>query len=343
MSDASAPALDVANNPPLYELIYQVLRDHLAEDKFPEGLVIGEANIARAFNTSRMPASAALKRLVDDGLLIEFSGRGCLVPGAGPLKPVRLELREAGLELPDAVRSGLEIRNRPVRLYPEVEHSVAACLAHGRFLINESALADHYGVSRAIAHDVMTRLERTGLISQDSNQRWYAGPLTPDRLRDHFEMRWTLEPVALCQAAELIEPADFARRRRHAEALGEQLEKRGLLPGDRLEAYERELHIDVVHRCTNDELRMAIHRNQLPLIATHSTFHDYQSAAEITTMAAEHAAIFDHLAKGEVAIAASALRDHLRRSLEPNIDLLHRLGPLDESDRPPYLVPVSGS
>ena len=34
---------------PLYETIYDVLRSHLEAGAFPAGLVLGEANVARAF------------------------------------------------------------------------------------------------------------------------------------------------------------------------------------------------------------------------------------------------------------------------------------------------------
>ena len=43
---------------PLYEMIYAVLREHIASGRFPRGLVLGEANVARAFKASRVPASA---------------------------------------------------------------------------------------------------------------------------------------------------------------------------------------------------------------------------------------------------------------------------------------------
>ena len=38
---------------PLYEIIYGVLREHLIDGKFPPGLVLGEAGVARAFKSSR--------------------------------------------------------------------------------------------------------------------------------------------------------------------------------------------------------------------------------------------------------------------------------------------------
>src|SRR5690606_58165 len=123
-------------------------------------------------------------------------GRGYMV-GSG--EPLRMELEAAGLDL-GATLDDLQQRNRHAWIYPEVEHAVAACLAHGRFLLNESALASHYKVSRTVAHEVLTRLERTGIVVQESNRRWYAGPLTQADIRHHFEIRWLLEPVALRQS-----------------------------------------------------------------------------------------------------------------------------------------------
>jgi DNA-binding GntR family transcriptional regulator len=321
---------------PLYEVIYDVLRDHLQAGRFPPGLVIGEAGVARAFATSRIPAAAALRRLREEGLLSDFNGRGYLAGRDGDIPPIRLDLDEAGLELPPMLRKGLAVRTRPGRLYPEVEHAVASCLAYGRFMLNESALAEHYGVSRAVAHDILTRLERTGIISQDSNQRWYAGPLTADLIREHFEMRWLLEPVALKQAAPRVPREELVRKREHVAHL-----KNGHKHPERLERIEQELHIELIEPCPNSQLKFAVRRSQLPLIATHSTYRHYQDAEEIVRMASEHWTIFDYLISGEVDRAARALEAHLKRSVGHNIEVMKQLPPLPDAQRPPYLVPVS--
>lgn len=320
---------------PLYDLIYEVLRDHLRQRRFPEGLVIGEAGVARAFKTSRIPAGAALKRLHDEGLLTAFDGRGYLAGGDSSAEPIRVDLEDAGLELPEDLRGGLKVRTRPSRIYPEIEHAVASCLAYGRFMLNESALAEHYGVSRAVAHDVLTRLERTGIVSQDSNQRWYAGPLTADLIREHFEMRWLLEPVALRQAAPRIPRAELVRKRETVAHL-----KNDPKHPERMERAERDLHIELIEQCGNSQLKFALHRSQLPLIATHSTYRYFQDAEEIVRMAAEHGTVFDHLLAGEVEKAARALEAHLKRSVGHNIAVLKQLPPLEDKARPPYLVPV---
>lgn len=315
---------------PLYMLIYTALRDHIVEGRFPMGLVLGEAGVSRAFNTSRIPAATALRQLREEGLIHDFDGRGFLV-GEGP--PLRIDLEAAGLQLADGLRKGNAARNLPARLYPEVEHAVASVLAYGRFLVNESALAEHYGTSRAIAHDLLTRMERTGLIAQDSNQRWYAGPLTPELMREHFQMRWILEPVALREAAPLIGRDELLRKKGHVEKLRD-----GLKRPDLLEKIEFELHVELIERCSNSQLKHAVRRSQLPVIATHSTYRHTQDAGEIATMAQEHLSVFEQLLAGRPAAAASSLEAHLKRAVEHNVGLLERLPSLPDRDLPPYLV-----
>jgi DNA-binding GntR family transcriptional regulator len=324
-----------ASGSPLYELIYGVLREHIDDGSFPRGLVLGEAAVARAFQASRVPAAMALRRLREDGLIADFEGRGYLANPGKKAVPIRRNLQEAGLRLPAAVEAGLTLRNRRQRIYPDVEHTVAASLSYGRFLLNESALAEHYRVSRTVAHEILTRLERTGLVVQDVNQRWYAGPLTTDLLREHYEMRWLLEPIALGQVIPELDTEEIAAKERRAERNAD-----GRMPPKERELLERDLHVDIVLRCRNRQLRETIRRSQLPLIATHSTFERFQHQDEIVTMVAEHVAILGHLRRGRGSAAMRALGQHLKRSLQPNIELLERLGPLPEALQRPYLLPA---
>ena len=76
------------------------------------------------------------------------------------------------------------------------------------------------------------------------------------------------------------------------------------------------------------------------MIATHSTFEPLQHRAEIVTMISEHLKVFRYLRLGKGEAAMRALRDHLERSVQPNIDLLSLLGTIPENLRPPYLVEV---
>ncbi len=322
---------------PLYELIYAVLREHIEDGSFPPGLVLGETTVARAFQASRVPAAAALRRLRQEGFLRDFDGRGYLTGAQADAEPLRLELQAAGLRLPPEIATGLKVRNRRDRIYPAVEHAIASVLPFGRFQVNESALAEHHQVSRTVAHEVLTRLERTGLVSQDVNQRWYAGRLTEDGLRDHFEMRCLLEPIALAQVMGDIAPHEIGERLERAKKAASL---RHTL--DRIERLERDLHIDIVLRCRNQQLRETIRRSQLVIVAIHHAFDLYRDSAVISLMVTEHVAILGHVLGGHRDKAMKALESHLSRSLAQNIDIVRSLGPLPEERRPPYLIPVSG-
>jgi DNA-binding GntR family transcriptional regulator len=318
---------------PLYDLIYETLREHLLDGSLPNGLVFGQSAVARAFRSSRIPAVAALSRLKAEGLLKSFDGHGLLASSDGTTKPRRMELVDAGLRLPPSIAGNVDIRNHHRRIYPQIEHTIAALLAFGRFLVNESALAEHYGVSRTVAHEVLTRLERTGLIVREGNQRWYAGPLTIDRLRDHFEMRWLLEPQALGQSMEKLEQKIIAQRRAHIEKAANRH-----FTALRLERLETELHVLTVLDCANEQMVEAIRRSQLPLIPTHSTFALTTQAEELGRTLNDHLEVYDLILAGRKSGAMNALGDHIKRALEPNIERLRNIGDLPDSLRPPFLI-----
>jgi DNA-binding GntR family transcriptional regulator len=329
-------ALDQAatDNLPLYEVIYRVLRQQIADESLPKGLVLGEAAVARAFQSSRAPAGAALRRLKDEGLLHSFSGRGLLIGGSEGFRPRRIELIEAGLRLPKADVADLKIRNRRLRIYPEVERIVASCLPYGRFQLNESVLAEHYGVSRTVAHEVLTQLDRIGLIAQDRNRRWYAGPLKAESMREHFEVRWLLEPVALGQAFPLLARDDLIAKRERIKKV-----QQGEHSSTSLERLERDLHIDTILQCSNSRLRDVIVRSQLPLIG-HSMFQRFLGVESVELMFGEHIDIFEKLIAADPEGAKEALEKHLKRSFMVHLDRLGKMGALPESQRVPFLIPA---
>jgi DNA-binding GntR family transcriptional regulator len=331
MTEQTSKPIETGRDEPIYAIIHAVLRDHLARSLLPPGLVLGQANVARAFNVSRVPAGIALSRLLDEGLVQTFEGRGYIVPGGEPL---RADLADAGLRVPSDLSANPSATRRE-QIYSEVEHAVAACLAYGRFMLNETALANYYDVSRTIAHEVLAQLERLGIIEQDSNNRWYSGPMTAADLEYHFEIRWFLEPQALRHAFSRLERPEIEARLARIEAARQH----ATLPLQR-ERLESDLHVDTLAPCPNTILLDAIRRSQRILIATHSAFAQHQKHAEIMRMAAEHITIYEALLERDIDQAAMLLDKHLHRSMPPNLDILHQLGPIPEALRPPFLVQV---
>lgn len=330
MMTAETETAAAVRSEPIYLTIYQVLHDHLMRGALKPGLILGQTNVARAFNVSRIPAGIALGRLLSEGLIRTFDGRGYIVPGGEPL---REDLFEAGLDLPHSLT--VPVINRREQIYPEVEHAVAVCLAYGRFLLNETALAQHYDVSRTIAHEVLTQLERAGIIEQDSNNRWYAGPLSAELFRYHYDMRRLLEPEALRQAYPLLKKDEIEARRERLVSLGAYPQA-----PEKLERAEADLHLDSLAPCANTVLLAAVRRSQRVLIATHSTFANFRTEEEIAMMISEHTRVYDALLEGDAEKACAALAEHMRRALDPNLKILLHLPELPPRLTPPYLIQV---
>ena len=121
----------------LYHRVESVLRENILAGRLPEGLVLLEMPIAGMLQMSRAPVQRALRMLETEGLIHRFDGRGYLVgPGLSPLTPLRRDLRDFDLILPDAANGAQ--RASWERIYADIEMAVASCLIFGEFRIVES-------------------------------------------------------------------------------------------------------------------------------------------------------------------------------------------------------------
>ncbi|MFC7397308.1 GntR family transcriptional regulator [Chelatococcus sp. GCM10030263] len=312
----------------LSEIVYNTLKRSIESHRLPDGLILEVATVARLFRLSRTPVAAALEALSNEKIIRVGPGRGYVVGQAGI--PFREDLEAAGLKLPRSVTKAVVTRSWRSQFYPAVEQEIAACLPFGRFAINASRLALHYGVSRTIAHETLVRLERLGLVRQQSS-RWYARSLTICGLRDHYEMRWILEPRALEQAAPLLPPGLVERSRKRAAAALEG----GSITIHELDRMERDLHRDIVLRCPSPQMAEAIRRSQLPLMATNRSLNSERATVMAKTVV-EHLEVLEALAAGDVSAAASALEAHLHAAFEVVRATLDQ-GPIGW-EPPPYMV-----
>lgn len=334
------PALGAPSR--INELVYDVLRRHIVEGTFDDGLVLRENDVATAFGVGRAPARMALRKLAGEDLIRKRRGHGFEVaPNGGPTASRHRSLADAGLILPPALAGQLAKRNWRQHIYPTVERAVASCLIFGRFHINQSALAGHFGVSRTVAHEVLTSLERVGFVRPGRNARWYAGPLTVDDLRESYQLRWLLEPEALKQAAsgiprqQLIEARERILRTQRAPRPE---------PED-LNDIEVALHTDIVLRCTNRQMRTVLRNCQLPVIVTYGTVVRSAPASlygsGVPETLAEHLMVIDLLLAGRVDAAAAALEAHIRHGAELSLPHFCNPPPLTPDRLPPYMIQVA--
>lgn len=336
LNSSSEPSLAAL---PKNELVYRILRDHIVRSVFQDGLILRQGPVSNTFGVGREPVSKALRKLESKGLIRKRVGHGFLVASNDrPVEPIEMDLGDAGLQLPNVLRKALSQRKLKEPIYPQVEQAVASVLVFGRFRINQSALAEHYGVSRTVAHEILDGLESVGLARLGANARWYAGPLTYEMIEESYELRWLLEPVALRQAAPLITPQHLRQLRDNLR----NILKRGLFEPEEMGQVEKELHSDIVLRCANQQLRNVLIRCQLPIISTFDTVERNLGLREqgsgLREAVEDHETVMNYLLQGDIDGAAVALERHLHRAFElcaPHFKDLRGL-PVDKI--PPYMT-----
>jgi DNA-binding GntR family transcriptional regulator len=330
-------AAEGSDPPPLAEIIFQILRRNIEEGRLPDGLVLSEADVSRTFDVSRTPARTALGRLRDENLIAAHDGRGFLVIRGGPRQPLRQRLAETELQVAASEQDALNSSGAVDRIYPSLERTASSVTAFGRFMVNQTALADFYGTSRTVAQIALTRLERSGLVVRDRHARWYIERLTVQKAIDHYTIRELLEPVAI----ELAFPS-MSRDKIYGSwrRLGQLLEHSSAVTPKDLDEVERDLHLDLVHLCPNAQMVKVINESQLPLIGTHYTAERYGGSPEMTRSFLQHSNVLTLLLEGSPDRAAEALRHHLSSAVEVTISRLRHLPELHRDLYPPYLTPV---
>ena len=314
---------------PRFELITQVLRINIQRGILPVGLVLLEGPIATAMQTSRVPVQAALRQLLAEGLIHRFDGRGYLVGPTGMgIVALRRDLRNFTLNIPDAVDEALQTRGTWRHVYDEVEQQVASCQIFGEFRIVETELSEYLGVSRTVARDVLARLQERGLIRKSASSHWIAGPLTARTIREKYEMRSIMEPVALGMAAPYIRYAEV-------EHLLEKIDSDVTLTSEWLSDSLLELCIAQAPNTTLVEL---IRSNRLLLSSVSSALTALGLPNDVSTND-QYRTIFDLIARHPIDSAVEYFRDHVQIMARRNLARLKIVAVIHEAGAfAPYLI-----
>ncbi|GLK67208.1 hypothetical protein GCM10008179_08460 [Hansschlegelia plantiphila] len=313
--------------------VWSVVLKAIATEAIAPGTVLFEAVIADALVTSRTPVRAALEMLREDGRVAKLEGRGYIVlapDGSAPRQRRRID--RTGFS---ALSHGSAVGRAPAawsRLLDQMEAEIAMAAVHGPLRILEAEVSKLHGVSRTVVREALSRLDRGGLIYKDEQLHWRVTPLTIRRVRDLYELRRALEPVALRRAAErggLAQTAADMRDR--LVALGAS---RDPAAAD-VQAFERELHIDMLSLCCNPEIMKALRVAQVQVASNRDLFE--AMAAWHPMIIAEHIEIANSLANGDVSGAERQLIAHLSdRKVEIIEDLLAKVATF-ETPLPSYL------
>lgn len=316
---------------PRYELITRVLRSNIQRGSLPEGLVLLEGPIAAVMQTSRVPVQTALRQLMAEGLVHRFEGRGYLVGAEGRgIAPLRRDIREFTLAIPEAVDDALQTRGTWRHVYEEVEEQVASCQIFGEFRIVETELSDYLGVSRTVARDVLARLQERGLIRKSASSHWIAGPLTARTVREKFELRAIIEPAALRMSAPYIRYAEVER-------LLELIDSGATLTSESLSDALVEF---CIAQAPNTTLVEMIRSNQLLLSSVNRALTSLGLPNDEATID-QYRTLFDLIATHPIDSASEYLRDHIQIMAQRNLARMKIVAVISETGvLAPYLVPL---
>jgi len=312
--------------PRLHEQATAVLAQRIAVGEIEAGAPLTETRVAAMLNISRAPARQALAALEARGLVRKAEGRGYVVCDQladGP--PPEITLRA--------------VTSRPSwqRIYEEVETELAARIAFGTWRIVEADLAEHFRVSRTVARDVLGRLQQRGIVDKDDRRHWIAPSLTPERVRELYELRAILEPAALTRAVEHA-PAELLKRMlRETEAA---LAAPDTVDGPLLDHLEHELHVTLLGHCANPALMTAVRAPQSLLVAHRFLYRWSPPLYAVEPFLPEHRDVLVHLIAGDTASAAKRLEEHLLASQErasARVEAVNRDGHCEPSA---YLRPL---
>lgn len=314
---------------PLQAQIALTLERMIRTREIRPGQRVLEVRVAEAFQVSRSPARLALQMLDAKRLLRRDGGRGYVVAGRlGVGAGTRAELGEVLATLP---------KRRAAHMYEAVERELATHVLFRSVRIVEERLAEHFGVSRTIARDVLTRLAGTGLLGKDSAGRWKAARVTAARVRDLYQLRWALEPEALVSAGPLVDGSLVLAMQASLRSAIADLPRVSSRAVNQLEA---DLHVRLLSCCPNPELLRALRTTQLLLISNHAMLDNHLSIDPGTAGQAmrEHLQVMNEIRGNNFAGAADALGQHLRNSLEPWLVRFHAMQFRAEPSRPAYLI-----
>jgi DNA-binding GntR family transcriptional regulator len=196
----------------LAEKVYQHLKRKLAGRELNVGDRINARQVATDLNVSRTTVNKALERLVADGLVAIDAARHPMVAAL----PTKLRVYEAAqFEFSNQTESTYELL---------LERILRGDFGPGE-IVKERRLAMEIGVNPATIRRAAEWLRSDGLLERLPRRGWRVTLLSPRDLKDAYEIRLLLEPLAIAGAADRItlqELDELMAQSNRLIALGEQ-------------------------------------------------------------------------------------------------------------------------
>jgi DNA-binding GntR family transcriptional regulator len=181
--------------------------------------------------------------------------------------------------------------------------------------LKEVALAQAFGVNRAVIRKVLARLSYNRLVSLRPNRGAVVASPSVDESRDLFAARRVVEAAIVECVARKVSRADVKALRTHAQQERDAYERGDTRRGSKLSIeFHRELARLAGNGVLGEFLDQLIARTPLVVLAHKASSGDSACSDD------EHTEIVDAIARGDAAGAVAAMNAHLS-SLEGQLDL----------------------
>lgn len=296
----------IGRAPRLNEQVRETLRERIGSGDLAPGARLSESAVAAELGVSRTPVRSALRLLEEEGLLSATRGReGYSVVGGsteGQLPRHR-----------DGSVTRLTSSATWEGIYKEVSKKAVARAAYGSWRIIETELASSFGVSRTVVREVLVRLEHVGIIRKDERSRWFLPALTHTRIRQLYEMRRILEPLALRNAAQLAPRPLLEDMKIELEEIVSATE---MAPPSEFDRLEQRLHVGLLSHGDNDVLLETLQHYHALLVTNAQLYDATRSAFGSDPFVGEHLEIITTLIDGHVERAVELMEQHMVVALD---------------------------
>ena len=246
-------------------------------------------SLAAHYGVSPMPVRTAVRRLVEQGVLIK-EGNGRLSAGKPPAAPGDPPAAPVPAPPANAADREAEIAADVLRI------SLGGC----ETFLREEAAADRYGIGRTVVRHVFGRLAGRGILEHVPRRGWLVRPFREADMRAFLEIRETLELKALNLARDRLVPEDL----------------RGMLAGNRpggadgAPRLDNDLHRYLIEKADNRYLTDFFDRHG----SYYAALFDYAAlgASVVAEMSAQHRRILRSLLARDWPAARRALSQHIR-------------------------------
>ncbi|MCC6492793.1 MAG: GntR family transcriptional regulator [Pirellulales bacterium] len=289
----------------LTEKVYQHLKVQLARRALKVGDRVNARQIANDLNVSRTTANKAIDQLISDGLVTTDDSRHPVVAAL----PARLKVhRESAFEFLNQTDSTYELL---------LERLLRGAFGPGE-VIKERPLAIEIGVNPATVRRAAEWLRTEGLLERLPRRGWRVTLLTPRDLKDVYEIRLLLEPMAITSAVHRITEQQLDDLEQQTQRLIEL--------GERATVYDRREADHYFHKAISEASGNAILASTLDplirkaLIVTTVGFRYGRAARSFE----EHREILAALRARDEATSVKRVKAHLRNAMKFNAEIWER-------------------